>query len=59
MIKSRKDVIKILKTNGFELISYSKHEKWSNGKIQVIIPQKHREFHKISHRIILKRAGLI
>jgi len=59
MIKSRKDVIELLKKNNFKLISCSKHEKWSNGETQVIIPQKHREFHKMSHKIILKRAGLL
>jgi hypothetical protein len=59
MIKSRKDVLRILKTNGFKLISCNKHEKWSNGNIQVLIPQRHKEFHVISHKIILKRAGLI
>jgi predicted RNA binding protein YcfA (HicA-like mRNA interferase family) len=59
MIKSRKCVIRILKTNGFQLVSSNSHEKWTNGKNIVIIPHKHRDFHVVSHKIILKRAGLI
>ena len=59
MIKSRKDVLRILKTNGYSLISSKKHEKWSNGASVVIIPQKHRDFHVTGHKIILKRAGLL
>lgn len=59
MIKSRKCVLKILRSNGYSLISSNKHEKWSNGIKTIIIPQKHKDFHVTGHKIILKRAGLI
>ena len=59
MIKSRKDVIRILKANGYTLISSNKHDKWYNGNNSIVIPQKHKAFHVISHKQILKRAGLI
>jgi predicted RNA binding protein YcfA (HicA-like mRNA interferase family) len=59
VIKSRKDVLRILKDNGYSLVSSKKHEKYSNGKETVIIPQKHKDFHVTGHKIILKRAGLL
>jgi predicted RNA binding protein YcfA (HicA-like mRNA interferase family) len=59
MIKSRKDVVRILKTNGYQLVSSNSHEKWTNGNNIVIIPHKHKDFHVIGHKIILKRAGLL
>jgi len=59
MIKSRKDVISILSKAGYVLVSAQKHEKWSDGNNTVIIPRKHNSFQKTTHKIILKRAGLI
>lgn len=59
MIKSRKDVIRILKDNNYFLVSIGKHEKWSNGDNSLFIPKKHKSFHKIGHKEILKKANLI
>lgn len=57
--KNRKEVIKLLKNNGFELVSQNKHEKWINGDKIVMLPNSHKEFHVISHWQILKRVGLV
>lgn len=59
MIKSYKDVQRILKSSGYILIASKCHEKWSNGSNTVIIPHKHKSFHVVTHKTILKRAGLI
>lgn len=57
--KDRKQVIGILKDAGFVLESVTKHEKWVNGTVSVLIPKQHKEFHVIGHWQILKRAGLV
>jgi hypothetical protein len=56
--KNRTEVIKILESNGYRLVSTGKHEKWSNGTSIVLMPKKHREFHVIGHYQMLKRVGL-
>lgn len=40
-ICDRKTLIKTLKQKGFKVVSSSKHQKWSNGEIVVVIPNKH------------------
>lgn len=59
-ICDRKNLIKTLKNAGFNLISSAKHEKWSNGKITVLVPNKHTtgKFSRMLAQRILKNANL-
>jgi predicted RNA binding protein YcfA (HicA-like mRNA interferase family) len=52
-----KELEKILTSNGFQIIRYSKHIIWSNGKQSVAIPHQ-KEQNKILTKHILKLANI-
>ncbi len=57
--KSVKDVVTLLKSNGFEMIRQSgSHMIFSNGKCIVVIPNHRTGIEKGTYYNILKQAGL-
>lgn len=54
----RRDLIKTLTDNGFELFRHgSNHDIYRNGNIQITIP-RHKEINEDTAKGILKEAGL-
>ena len=53
----RRDLVDMLKGAGFRSEGGTKHEKFTNGGITVIVP-RHREIKESTARAILRQAGL-
>jgi len=59
-VTSRKDLINILKENGYILVANKKHEKWIRLDDIVSIPRKHSKgFSRMLAEGVLRRAKYI
>lgn len=60
-IGDRRTLVKLLRENGFRLVSSGKHEKWSDGTRSVYVPHSHSQgkWSRILAEKIVKEAGLI
>ena len=53
-ISSHKCMIKVLKSNGFYIERTGKHDKWTNGKKSVHVPNDHKGFSRMLAERLLK-----
>lgn len=53
----RRELVRILTDAGFHTEGGTKHEKFSNGEV-VILVKRHREIHDQAAKKILRQAGL-
>lgn len=53
----RRELVKILETNGFRSKGGTKHEKFTNGKVTVLV-KRHKEIEDQAAMRILRDAGL-
>lgn len=56
-LAKRRGVVKMLLENGFHSVGGTKHEKFSNGKIVVMLP-RHSEINELLLKSIKKQMGL-
>lgn len=54
----RRDLVKTLERGGFWEIQGSKHSKFTNGSVTVMVP-RHTEIKETTAKSILRDAGLI
>ena len=47
-------MIKVLKSNGFYIERTGKHDKWTNGKKSVHVPNDHKGFSRMLAERLLK-----
>lgn len=53
----RRDSVLLLTKNGFWSVGGTRHEKFTNGKVTVLV-KRHREIEDIVAQKILRQAGL-
>ena len=53
----RRDLVLLLTKNGFWSVGGTRHEKFTNGKVTVLV-KRHREVEDIVAQKILQQAGL-
>jgi predicted RNA binding protein YcfA (HicA-like mRNA interferase family) len=58
-IASHKQMIKVLKQNGFYIERTGKHNKWTNGRNSVFVPNNHNNFSRVLAERLLKEIELI
>ena len=58
-IASNKQMIKTLKKNGFYIERTGKHDKWTNGKQSIFVPNNHNGFSRMLAERLLKEVELV
>lgn len=58
-VSSHKQMIKVLKKNGFYIERTGKHDKWSDGCRSVFVPNNHTNFSRVLAERLLKEVGII
>lgn len=53
----RRDLVDMLRAAGFHSCGGTKHDKFTNGSLTVMVP-RHREIKESTARMILRQAGL-
>jgi hypothetical protein len=58
-ITDHKSLVKLLKSNGFILERTGPHDKWTNGKKSVHVPNKHGKFSRMLAERLAKEVGIL
>lgn len=58
-ISSHKEMIKLLKKNGFYIERTGKHDKWTNGSKSVFVPNNHCNFSRVLAERLMKEVNLL
>lgn len=58
-VSSHKVMIKALKKKGFYIERKGKHDKWTNGKVSIHVPNNHNGFCRPLAERLLKEASVI
>ena len=58
-IASHKQMIRLLKRNGFYIERTGKHDKWTNGNKSIFVPNNHNNFSRMLAERLLKEVELI
>lgn len=53
-----KTMVKILKKHGFIIVRKGKHDRWTNGKSTIHVPNNHNRFCRPLAERLLKEAGI-